>query len=79
MFFKKLKYRWKRFRRRLKGEPDAGAYQAKKELLVEGLMKLEDQQALQLYFTDETGFGLTPNIPYGWLDTRRRTMGYPVS
>ena len=30
-------------------------------------MKLEDQQAIQLYFTDETGFSLTPNIPYGWI------------
>jgi transposase len=28
-------------------------------------MGLEDQQAIQLYFTDETGFKLTPNIPYG--------------
>lgn len=30
-------------------------------------MKLEDQQAIQLYFTDETGFSLTPSIPYGWI------------
>ena len=30
-------------------------------------MKLEDQQAVQLYFTDETGFKLTPDIPYGWI------------
>jgi len=30
-------------------------------------MELEDRQAIQLYFTDETGFKLTPNIPYGWI------------
>ncbi|MFT6440696.1 MAG: hypothetical protein ACJASM_000223 [Salibacteraceae bacterium] len=48
MFLKKLKYRWKRFRRRLKGEPDAGAYQAKKEL-PEQLMKLEEGPSIILY------------------------------
>ena len=29
-------------------------------------MKLEDKQAIRLFFTDETGFNLVPNIPYGW-------------
>jgi len=35
-------------------------------------MKLEDQQAIQLYFTDETGFNLTPSIPYGWIPTGKQ-------
>lgn len=30
-------------------------------------MNLEDQRVIQLYFTDETGFNLTPSIPYGWM------------
>ena len=30
-------------------------------------MKLEDQERVALYFTDETGFDLTPDIPYGWI------------
>lgn len=30
-------------------------------------MRLEDQQAIDLYFTDEVGFSLTPSIPYGWI------------
>ena len=29
-------------------------------------MKLEDEQVIDLYFTDETGFNLVPCIPYGW-------------
>lgn len=29
-------------------------------------MKLEDQGAIDLFFSDETGFNLTPSIPYGW-------------
>lgn len=29
-------------------------------------MKLEDAGAIDLLFSDETGFNLTPSIPYGW-------------
>jgi len=29
-------------------------------------MKLEDQGIIDLFFSDETGFNLTPSIPYGW-------------
>lgn len=29
-------------------------------------MELEDKQAINLFFTDETGFNLVPSIPYGW-------------
>jgi transposase len=29
-------------------------------------MKLEDEDAIDLFFTDETGFNLVPSIPYGW-------------
>lgn len=50
----------------MKGQPDADEYQAKKQTLKE-LMHLEDQQAIQLFFTDEVGFSLTPSIPYGWI------------
>ena len=30
-------------------------------------MHLEDQGAIELLFTDEVGFSLTPSIPYGWI------------
>lgn len=29
-------------------------------------MELEDAAAIDLLFSDETGFNLTPSIPYGW-------------
>ncbi|MEM9674656.1 MAG: IS630 family transposase, partial [Bacteroidota bacterium] len=64
-FFKKLKYRWKRFRRRLKDQPAPLVYAHKKERLTE-LLKLEAQGAIDLFFADECGFSLTPCLPYGW-------------
>lgn len=30
------------------------------------LMNLHNQGYIDLYFTDESHFGLTPNIPYAW-------------
>lgn len=35
-------------------------------------MDLEDKQEIQLYFTDETGFKLTPSIPYGWIPEKEQ-------
>ena len=63
--FKKNDYVWKRFRRSLKGKPTA-------EELADKLPKLKALSALQkaglidLVFSDETGFSLTPYVPYGW-------------
>ena len=30
-------------------------------------MVLDDNNVIDLFFTDECGFSLTPNIPYGWI------------
>jgi transposase len=49
----------------LKKQPDQAIYQIKKEQLIE-LARLENIEEIDLFFTDETGFNLTPNIPYGW-------------
>lgn len=49
----------------MKGQPDALEYEAKKERLAE-LLRLEQEGQLDLFFTDESGFSLTPSIPYGW-------------
>ena len=63
--FKKLNYSWKRFRRRLKKS-------AKPEELKEKIPKLkilfqlQQHQLIDLYFGDESGFSLTPSVPYGW-------------
>lgn len=40
-------------------------YKEKKERIKE-LIQLEDNGLIDLFFTDETGFSLTPNIPCGW-------------
>lgn len=38
-------------------------------------MDLEDQNTIDLFFTDECGFSLTPCIPYGWiLQGKQRTI-----
>ena len=33
-------------------------------------MRLEDSKEIDLLFADETGFNLTPYIPYGWHRSR---------
>lgn len=40
-------------------------YQEKREILKQ-LLLLEEQGSIDLFFTDESGFNLTPSIPYGW-------------
>ena len=41
------------------------------------LLKLEAQHYLQVYFGDETGFCLTPCVPYGWQPCGRHTAMVP--
>ena len=49
----------------MKNKPDRIIYKEKKEQLKE-LIRLENNGLVDLFFTDETGFSLTPSIPYGW-------------
>jgi transposase len=49
----------------VKKQPDAQVYAQKKERLME-LITLENDGKIDLFFTDECGFNLTPSIPYGW-------------
>lgn len=49
----------------MKGGPDPEVYRIKKGLLLR-LMELEDKGHIDLLFSDETGFDLTPSVPYGW-------------
>lgn len=49
----------------MKGHPDPLEYEEKKERLQE-LLRLEASDHIDLFFTDECGFSLTPSIPYGW-------------
>jgi len=54
-------------RRDVGGEPDPTEYHEKKAQLAE-FKQLEDEGKLDLYYLDETGFGLIPSVPYGWPD-----------
>ena len=64
-FFKKLNYRWKRFRRRLNKQPSEEELAAKLPKL-KAIHQLQLKGFIDVFFADETGFSLTPNIPYGW-------------
>lgn len=62
---KNFEMTWRRFKRGLAGEPDPLEYEEKKEELAK-LKKLEICGEIDLRYLDETGFCLTPYIPYGW-------------
>lgn len=70
---KSLKMSWHRFRRVVGGHPNHHEYALKKNML-ENLKELDSYGVLVLYYLDETGFSLTPPLPYGWQpigETRR--------
>ena len=62
---KNLGMRWKRMKRGLSGKPDDWEYEVKIEKLEE-LKELERKGEIDLKYLDESGFCLTPDIPYGW-------------
>lgn len=49
----------------MKSKQDPKEYEAKLKQLKD-LLLLEAQGFLKVYFADESGFSLTPNVPYGW-------------
>lgn len=62
-----LGMKWKRMRKQVGGEPDKEFYERKKQIL-EALKRLSDLGCLDLRYLDESGFCLTPYVPYGWQD-----------
>ena len=62
-----LGMKWKRIRRVVGGKPDPELYKRKKQIL-DALKKLSDNGAIDLRYLDESGFCLTPYVPYGWQD-----------
>ncbi len=56
---------WRRVRKKPKGEPDPEEYNQKKEEL-EQLKERAEKGEIDLYYMDETGFGLDPYVPYAW-------------
>jgi transposase len=62
-----LRMSWHRMRRGVGGEPNPQEYQEKKQQLEE-FKRLEDEEKIDLYYLDETGFCLVSSVPYGWQD-----------
>jgi len=62
---KSLAFSWRRIRKGLKGEPDPEEYRQKKQALHD-LQQQASQGILDLYYFDESGFCLTPYLPYAW-------------
>jgi transposase len=58
-------YTWRRVRRSLRQKRDQRAFErAHEELLA--LHAAEQRRELDLYYVDESGFSLTPEVPYAW-------------
>lgn len=68
---KQAGYVWKRMRASLRGKRNEKAYD-KGKMLVDICRQLEEQGALDLYYFDESGFSLTPSIPYGWQEKNKQ-------
>ena len=63
-----LGMKWKRIRTVVSGKPDPEIYERKKQI-ISALKKLSDSGAIDLRYLDESGFCLTPYVPYAWQDT----------
>jgi transposase len=62
---KSMTFSWRRVRKGVKGEPDPEEDQQKQEALHD-LQQQASQGTLDLYYFDESGFCLTPYLPYAW-------------
>ena len=64
-FLKSMAFSWRCIRKGPKGIPDPEAYQQKRQALQE-FQQQASQGILDLYYFDESGFCLTPYLPYAW-------------
>jgi transposase len=62
---KSFSLRWRRVRRVVGGKPDEQEYREKQQQLTE-LLEQEKQGKIDLRYLDESGFSLTPTVPYAW-------------
>ena len=58
-------YSWKRARLSLKSFRSQQEFETKQQQ-IHDLQLLESSGYVDLYFADESHFGLTPNVPYAW-------------
>ena len=69
--------RWKRMRKSNKCKRDKTEFKQAEEEIAE-LHAQEEAGELDLYYFDETGFNLVPNVPYAW-QAIGETIGIPSS
>lgn len=69
-------YSWRRMRKSLKNKRDEADFQCAREELL-SLQSMEDQGLIELYYYDESGFSLTPCVPYGW-QKKGETISLPA-
>jgi transposase len=62
---KSLAMSWRRVRRLVGGKPDEQEYSDKQQQLID-LKQQEDRGEIDLRYLDESGFSLTPEVPYAW-------------
>lgn len=63
-----LQCRWKRIRKRVKGQPDPDVYHERKHALE--MLIAEDQEGIiDLRSFDESGLCLVPYVPYAWQES----------
>jgi transposase len=70
-------YRWKRARLSLKSKRNEAQFRCKQNE-IDSLKELEDSGYIDLYFGDQSHFGLTPNVPYAW-QTKESPIILPAS
>jgi len=70
---KKLNMVWKRMKRGLSKEADEWELEVKVPRLKE-LIEQEKRGEIDVRYLDQTGFSLTPYIPYGWQEKKERII-----
>lgn len=70
-------YKWKRARLSLKSKRNEEQFRCKQNE-IDSLKELEDSGYIDLYFGDQSHFGLTPNVPYAW-QTKESPIILPAS
>ncbi len=64
-YAKKLGFSWKRVRKSLRNKRNQQDFEkAQSEISI--LLELANEDGIELYYFDESGFNLTPNVPYAW-------------
>ena len=68
---KKLGMKWKRMKRGMSKSPDEWDLEVKIPIILD-FKKKEQQEEIDIWYFDESGFSLKPSIPYGWQENKER-------